>query len=344
MLMSSSGEPMMMPESIEEKTNSAVRAMIRSVAEQNGHKAEVFNAMVDKDQGLTIDGVEIVPEGKLVTLTTEEAAKKYGNPPRPLLSAGTRESLEAMIESIAAKDAKITRVDPSGFEMAARLIVMLAPVLMGGALLFGYIEFKTPGFGIFGLMAILLFLLCFLGHYIAGLTGYGPLALFVLGLVMICVELFVFPGMMIAGTIGVFCMIAGLLLSMTDTWPTLPNQPLAPPIALPTYEALTLPMLKLAMGFAISLLGIWIFARLLPKTSLYPAIVLHGANPSQNPIDSLKLTAGMTGQALTQLRPSGTADFGSGPVDVVTAGDFLSPGTKVCVDSVQGNRIVVKSL
>ena len=45
--------------------------------------------MVDADRGLTIDGKEITPKGKLLTLTNEEAAREYGHPPTPLLSAGT---------------------------------------------------------------------------------------------------------------------------------------------------------------------------------------------------------------------------------------------------------------
>ena len=35
-------------------------------------------------------------EGNILTLTDWQAAKEYGNPPMPLLSSGTVESLEAL--------------------------------------------------------------------------------------------------------------------------------------------------------------------------------------------------------------------------------------------------------
>ena len=53
---------------------------------------------------------------------------------------------------------------------------------------------------------------------------------------------------------------------------------------------------------------------------------------------------GQEGSALTDLRPSGTAQFGEKRQDVVTDGKFVEKGTKVKVLEVEGSRVVVEPL
>jgi len=53
---------------------------------------------------------------------------------------------------------------------------------------------------------------------------------------------------------------------------------------------------------------------------------------------------GATGEATTLLRPSGTAVFEGDPVQVVTRGRMVAPGTRVKVVDVTGNRVVVEEL
>ena len=48
-----------LPKAFEEKLNSAMRALVRSVAQEKGHNPDAFEAMVDADRGLTVDGTEI---------------------------------------------------------------------------------------------------------------------------------------------------------------------------------------------------------------------------------------------------------------------------------------------
>ena len=49
---------------------------------------------------------------------------------------------------------------------------VIAPLLMGLGLLGLFIEFKTPGFGVFGIAGISLFGIVFLSNYVAGLAGH----------------------------------------------------------------------------------------------------------------------------------------------------------------------------
>jgi membrane-bound serine protease (ClpP class) len=334
---SATGGTQELPSTMEEKMNSALRAQIRAFAERNGHRPDVFNAMVDKDQGLTINGSEVVPKGKIVTLTATEAIKEFGG--KTLLSAGTFENLDVFIRHIAGPDALITRIKPTGFERVGRFIVMLSPLLLGGALLCGYIEFKTPGFGFFGTLAALLALIFFFGHYIAGLSGYEYALSFLLGLTLILAELFFLPGTLVLGLSGLFLVALSVLKAMVDHYPSDPF--------LPSAAQLQEPLTTMGLSLVLSLIGFLILLRLLPKTSLYGKMILATLNEPATTIteeSALTLSSGSEGVSLTPLRPSGTADFGQGPVDVVTEGIFIESGTRIRVITRQGMKTLVEPL
>ena len=54
-----------------------------------------IEAMIDKTKELKMGDEVLNKEGNILTLTDRQAAKESGNPPTPLLSSGTVESLEA---------------------------------------------------------------------------------------------------------------------------------------------------------------------------------------------------------------------------------------------------------
>jgi membrane-bound serine protease (ClpP class) len=321
------------PQELPPKFVSAYASMIRAAAEQNGHNPEVFDAMVNKQRGLMIEGKEIVAKGDILTLTTEEAVRPYGKVPKPLLSQGTVKDLNTFIRQIGGDPATAVTLKPTGFEQVARLITMAAPFLMMLGMLLGYLEFKTPGFGLFGMGAALCFAIFFFGHYIAGLTGYEPLLLFGAGVLLIVVELFLFPGIILPALTGVALIAAALLYSMVDRYPGDP--------VIPTVAQLQGPTVKLMAGFAFSLIGIALLGRYLPKRVLYSdleAATIGG--PSLPRAGEIKI--GDQGLALTLLRPSGTAQFDGRPVDVVTEGGLIEKGAYVKVIQVEGFRIVVE--
>ncbi|NBR45559.1 MAG: serine protease, partial [Verrucomicrobia bacterium] len=216
------------PKELPPKFVSGFAAVIRAAAEQNSHNPAVFDAMVNKQAGLKIDGREIVAKGDILTLTTKEATQQVGRPPKPLLADGVAESLESLIEKHVQSGAKIVRVNPTGFEQIGRFIVSISPLLLAAAFLFGYIEFKTPGLGIFGVLAAACALVFFFGHYIAGLSGYENLLLLGLGVALIAAELFLFPGTFFLGLIGLGLLLFGILNTMVDRYPTDPVLPALP--------------------------------------------------------------------------------------------------------------------
>ncbi|MBK9138785.1 MAG: ATP-dependent Clp protease proteolytic subunit [Verrucomicrobia bacterium] len=162
-----------MPDTMEVKATSAISAKIRAYAEKNGHNPAVVQAMIDKKSELVIDGVTINEKGNVLTLNNREAERKYGDPPKPLLSAGTVESIEALLERVGFAGAEVRRIVPTGAERMATWINALNWLWLIIGVAGIYIEFKTPGFGLPGIVGICSFALYFLGSYVAGVVGDG---------------------------------------------------------------------------------------------------------------------------------------------------------------------------
>ncbi|MCG3150379.1 MAG: hypothetical protein PCFJNLEI_03863 [Verrucomicrobiae bacterium] len=325
-----------LPKSYEEKIGSAMRALIRATAQQNGHDAEVFEAMVDADIELSRDGTTISPKGKLLTLTNDEAARAFGEPPKPLLSAGTLKSLDELFPTFGYTNAAVTTVEPHGFEVLGRWISLASPLLIMIGMAAIYFEMKTPGLGIPTVVAVIAFAIYFLGFFVAGLAGQEEIVLFAIGLALLLVEIFVLPGFGIAGISGIALILVSLLMAMVERWPGAP---------MITWPELEIPVLRVAGGFVGSVIIMLLLGKYLPQTSLFQKLELStstsvaaGYTTSAGTAASL-LNA--TGTAETQLRPSGKGRFGSQLVDVITEGDLIEKGAVIRITEVHGSRVVV---
>ena len=90
-----------------------IRAQMRACAERYGHNPDVIEAMIDPNQELVV-GEDSFTQGELLTLTSEEAARKYGDPPQPLLSLGTVSSLEELYRTLGVNPAQVKQVEKIG--------------------------------------------------------------------------------------------------------------------------------------------------------------------------------------------------------------------------------------
>ena len=324
------------PKELPAKFVSGFAAVIRAAAEQNGHNPAVFDAMVNKQNGLKIDGREIVAKGDVLTLTTKEATQLVGRPQKPLLADGVAETLETLIEKHVQPGAQIVRVEPTGFEEIGRFIVSISPLLMAAAFLLGYIEFKTPGMGVFGILAAVCGLIFFFGHYIAGLSGYESLLLIVLGLALIAAEIFILPGTFLPGLLGLGLLLFGILNTMVDRYPTDP--------VLPTLPQLHLPALNFALGLFGGIAAILLAARFLPRTPLFRPFELAATSPKFQPIAEEPAPRDARGETLTDLRPSGRASFNQRVYDVLADGDFIPSGTPVKAVGREGATTLVRRM
>ena len=309
-------------------------AFISASTRHNGHNPVIFDAMVNKQIGLKIDGREIVAKGDILTLTTQEATRPTGYPPRPLLAAGVAPDLQTLIEKTVQPGAAIVRIQPTGFENISRWIITISPLLLSAAFLFGYLEFKTPGFGLCGVLCGICAFLFLFGHYIAGLSGYENALLLLLGFALLIAEFFLFPGTFIPGLLGLALILFAALNTMIDRYPTDP--------ALPTLPQLHFPAINLALGFFGGLTAILLAARYLPETILFRPFRLSAVSPSSSlPVDS-SLRPGLKGKALTDLRPSGSAEFHGQSFDVLAEGHFIAQGTPIKIHQIEGATLFVR--
>jgi membrane-bound serine protease (ClpP class) len=259
-----------MPDTVEAKMTSAVRALVRTQAEKNGHNIDVIEAMIDKTKAFEIDGEVLNKEGNILTLTDRQAAKEYGSPARPLLSSGTVESLEALLEKLGYANAKRIDIQPTGAEKLGTWINKISPLLLIIGIIGLYIEFKTPGFGLPGIVGIAAFAIYFLGGYVAGLSGAGWILVFILGLALIALELFVFPGTFIAGLTGAVLILVALVMGMVDVYPGTPS--------LPSLPQLQLPLRDLSIAMLGSVVLALMLARFLPKDHVVRQLVSQSAS------------------------------------------------------------------
>src|SRR6266513_2535359 len=324
-----------------EKTISYWTALIRSSAIKNGHNPDIGEAFMNKDKEVKIGDRVIHPKGTVLTLSAQEAAEKING--KPLLADGIAASIVDLTQKAGLKG-NIVAFNPSGFEQLAFWITALAPLLLLGGILGAYLEFKIPGASLPGIISAICFALFFLGHYLAGLAGWEVMGLFVLGVVLVLIEILFFAhGTIVFGVIGVFLMLTSLLWAMIDRYPG--------ETFFPTGRMLAIPLLNLFVAIVAAVIVIAILARFLPRTSLYRRFALMTANPPGPSLvgaprefaTALALTPGMQGTAITILRPSGKARFAGHVVDVVTEGEFITPQTPITVIQTDGMRVVVKS-
>jgi membrane-bound serine protease (ClpP class) len=323
---------------MEVKATSAISALVRANAEKNGHNPAVADAMVKKTAELKLDDKVINEKGQILTLTDREAGREYGQPAKPLLSAGTVENLDALLQHLGHGSLSVKRVEPSGVERLGTWINALAPVLLIIGIAGIYIEFKTPGFGLPGIIGVTAFAIYFFGGYVAGLTGLEWVAVFLVGLALVALELFFFPGTLVLGFAGFGLVLVSLVMALVDRYPGGP--------ALPTLPQLNAPLNDLAIAGVGSIVAILLLSRLLPKTSAYSALVSQGASgvqAEQALAIAQQQRLGQTGIALTSLRPGGKAQFGDAVLDVITRGDLIEKGRPVRVVGSSGPEAVVEA-
>jgi membrane-bound serine protease (ClpP class) len=336
-MLTSSGEVQDLPSTYEAKMNSAVRALVRTCAQKNGYNVDVVEAMIDKNKELTIDGQVLTKKGEILTLTDTEAAKEYGKPPKPLLSSGTVKSMDDLLEELGYAGAEQTSITPKGVETLASWLNAIGPVLLIIGMIGLYIEFKTPGVIVPGAIAALAFVLYFLGGYIAGLSGMEWIIVFVIGLALILSELFLHPGTILPGVIGLVLVVIALIMAGVDMYPGTPM--------LPSMPQLTLPLENLGIAVGSSIVIALILARFLPHTPIYRTLVSQSASGVATEKEFQEQQAAHVGQigvAVSNLRPGGKARFGEQVFDVITQGEMIARGQPVRVLRYSGAEAVVE--
>ncbi len=326
------------PETLNAKIVSYYSGYFRSTAENSGHNPELAEAFINGEKGVKVGGKVISEEGELLTLSAQEAVQKIGG--KPLLAEGIAASVPELVRAAGLKG-PVVEAEPSGFERAALVITMLAPLFLIGGIVGTYIEFKSPGFGVPGILAGISFLLFFAGHYVAGLTGMEVAAFFVLGMVLVLLELIFIPGIVVVALAGTLLMLGSLLWAMVDYYPTAPEWP--------SFDLFLLPLANLGVAIGLAGVAIFLLAQFFPKIPVLRRLVLTTSEPAGGSLTMdepgagrLPVRAGDRGKALSMLRPVGRAEFGGESFDARSEGDFIPPGADVVALRVEGSEVVVE--
>lgn len=209
-------------EVVPDKYQSFMRSTMRATAEAHGKDTlitdqdtiitwhrdpHIAEAMVDPS--IYIKGIS--DTGKVLTFTTDEAiAHGY--------CEGRAETIEEVLKEAHIGPAKIVRHRSTGLDKVIGFLMnpivsgILIMILVGGI----YFELQSPGIGFPLAAAIVAATLYFAPHYLEGLAENWELVIFIVGLLLIAVEIFAIPGFGVTGILGIILVITGLTLGMVD--------------------------------------------------------------------------------------------------------------------------------
>lgn len=311
-------------EKVGEKYQSYMRSEMRSTAEKNGRRVDIAEGMVD--ERVIIPG--LVDSTQLVTLTSEEALK-YG------IADTLLKTVDEVYAYFNLGNAEKVFEGSNWAEDVVRFLnnpIMSSILIMIG--IFGLIaEVKSPGWGLPGTAGLIALALFFGSSYILQLASVIEILMFVVGLGLVLVEVFVIPGFGVAGISGIILIIASLFLSMLGADPFL------------DFNAVSLAIIKLTIGFLAALILIFLVARFLPKSNFFKKFILseeEKATEGYTSRTNLSELLGVEGIAITTLRPAGTAEINGKRVDVVTDSEYIEHGKPIIVTTVEGMRVVVR--
>ena len=311
------------PARVEEKSISYVRKEFRATADARKRPPLIAEAMVDSD--VAIPGV--IEAGKLLTLTTDEALTHR-------IADFRAADIDAVLAQLSLADVELRRLTPNWGERLVRLIThpIVASLLLSVAMLGIFMEIRTPGFGVPGVLGLASLGLVLGGHWIVQLVGWEEIILIGAALILIAVEIFVIPGFGIAGIAGIVAMLAGLTMALVGQGAT----------ARAFFGAAG----RVSFSMVVAVGAAAVLLRAMPRTTIGRRLLLDtslsagGGYSSAPERDASWL--GRVGRAASPLRPAGIADIAGERVDVVSDGELIETGAAVVVSRVDGNRIVVR--
>ena len=333
-------------EQVPDKYQSYMRATMRATAEAHGKDTlirgsdtllvwhrdpAIAEAMVDPR--LYVEGVS--DTGQVLTFTATEAMT-HG------YCEGTAENLEGVIEQLGIETYELKTFAPSPLDKVIGFLInpvvsgVLIMIIIGGI----YFELQSPGIGFPLAASILAALLYFAPLYLEGMAQHWELILFIVGVILIMVEIFAIPGFGVAGVAGIIAMITGLTLSLVDNVvfeePEFTGEGLGV-----LMRALSLVLVSVLLGLIFSLWS----ARKLLTTSAFSNLSLKSEQRIEEGFVGVETAqrslVGMTGIAHTVLRPSGKVMIGDKLYDAKSEYGLIEKGQPVKVIRYETGQIYV---
>ncbi|MDR0758414.1 MAG: nodulation protein NfeD [Tannerella sp.] len=330
-------------QALPDKYQSYMRSLMRATAEAHGRDTlvsgkdttyrwrrdpQIAEAMVD--QGSAIP--HIVDSGRTLTFTADEAVK-WG------FCDGIADSVEEVVSDLMGYESyRLTSFSPSwlddlrGFLMNPVMQSILILLIIGGI----YFELQSPGIGFPLAAAIVAAALYFLPLYIEGLAENWEILLFVLGLALIAIEIFVIPGFGVTGVCGIVMMVAGFFLCLLNNI----RFDFSGVGSVDTGRATLVVLSGVVLG---SLATLWLSDRIGRKGFLNRVALsadLQGAVATPVP----EGLAGKEGVANTVLRPSGKVLVDGRLYDGISESGFIECGTAVRVTRFENAQVYVEQI
>lgn len=329
------------PATLKQKIESYMRAKIRNYSTSKyRYRSDVIRAMMDVDFVFKIGDEIIKDKGELLTLTAEEAMTLYGEPPQALLGSGIVENVDNLLKmKYGDVPYQIKNFELTWSEYLARWMNKITPILLGLGMLCIFIEFKTPGFGIFGILGIALLLVVFASSYIAGLAGHEEIIVFILGLLLLGVEIFILPGILIAGILGILMILGSIVWALADIWPGKDFQV--------TPELFIQPLIDLAIGLIIACIGIAIVGRFFLHSWISNILVLKtsvGGNNNVEKQEDKEVKIGDKGVASTDLHPWGEVEIDGKRYSARVGVDAVNKHSEIVVIGKEDFGLIVKGV
>lgn len=313
-----------------EKYQSYMRGLMRATAEAKGRDPIIAEAFVDPD----VEIKDVNPKGKVLTLTSKEAIKigyceaEVGNVEQIFAAEGL--DLKSRV------DHQVTTIDRIiAFLISPAVSGFLILLIIGGI----YFEMQTPGIGFALLVSVVAAALFFAPLYLEGLAAHWEIGLFLIGIVLLLLEVFVIPGFGVAGILGIICIVGGLALSMVlnDFFD----------FNVTGSEQLTTAVIIVLFAMVASIVISVLLGKSIMKTPVFRRLVLEDEQRSDQGYVSGIQSAGILGKegfAKTDMRPSGKIEIDGVWYDAVALDGYLEKGTPVYVEKHENYNVFVRKM
>ena len=275
--------------------------------------------------------------GNIVFLYGGELIRKGS--PKELLKELENQVFEKIISEEQVENYTIRSYHPTvtdriiGFLINPVIQGLLIMVIVGGI----YFELQTPGIGFPLAAALTACLLYFAPLYLEGFAGYWEIIAFVVGVVLLLLEIFVIPGFGVAGISGIVLIIVALVFAGIDHFSFRFLGDFVRPLVRSLFLVVSASLVSLLMSM-------WLGAKLFGSRRW--AFALHA---EQKPEDgyvgvdlSVREEIGKQGIAVTDLRPAGKVEVGGEVYDAVSLlGDYIEKGNRVMIKKYQAGQVYV---
>ena len=333
-------------EKMPDKYQSYMRSTMRATAESHGKdtiisgqdttyrwKRDPLIAEAMVDERIYIPGV--IDSGKILTFTPAEAMKNG-------YCEGICESVDEVLKLNKMENARMVEYKPTKLEIFIGFMInpivsgILIMLILGGI----YFEMQAPGIGFPLGVAVVAAVLYFSPLYLEGLAANWEILMFIIGLLLIALEIFVVPGFGITGISGITLTFSGLVLSLVKnvnfSFDEVHGNDLL--IALGTVFLGTIGGIGLAIYLSQKLFTAETgrFAHMSLKEVMSLESGYLGVDPE------LLLLKGKNGVAVTTLRPSGKISIEGQTYDAMAVSGMIDKGVNIVVTKVEAAQLYVE--